>query len=114
MHRVAISSTGLFVPPEVITNEELVAAFNQYAQLENAKYAAEIAAGTRTALTDSNGETLCFTSDFTVSDGSSSTATYWSAQDTEGAKLSEGIQQIETTLTDAAETTMGWLTSLFG
>ena len=77
----------------------------------------ELAEGTYTymvMLTDSNGETLCFTSDFTVSDGSSSTATYWSAQDTEGTKLSEGIQQIETTLTDAAETTMGWLTSLFG
>jgi hypothetical protein len=24
MHRVAISSTGLFTPPETITNEELV------------------------------------------------------------------------------------------
>ena len=56
MHRVAISSTGLFVPPEVITNEELVAAFNQYAQLENEKYATEIAAGTRAALTHSNVE----------------------------------------------------------
>src|SRR5438105_889 len=56
MHRVAISSTGLFTPPEVITNEELVAAFNAYAQLENAKYAAEIAAGTRTALTESSVE----------------------------------------------------------
>ena len=56
MHRVAISSTGLFVPPEVITNEELVAAFNQYAQLENEKYATEIAAGTRAALTNSNVE----------------------------------------------------------
>ena len=56
MHRVAISSTGLFTPPEVITNEELVAAFNAYATLENAKYASEIAAGTRTALTDSNVE----------------------------------------------------------
>lgn len=56
MHRVAISSTGLFVPPEVITNEELVAAFNQYAELENEKYADEIAAGTRTALTPSNVE----------------------------------------------------------
>ncbi len=65
----------------------------------------ELAEGTYTymvMLTDSNGETLCFTSDFTVSDGSSSTATYWSAQDTEGTKLSDGIQQIETTLTDAA------------
>jgi beta-ketodecanoyl-[acyl-carrier-protein] synthase len=56
MHRVAISSTGLFTPPEVITNEELVAAFNAYAALENAKYASEIAAGTREALTDSNVE----------------------------------------------------------
>jgi beta-ketodecanoyl-[acyl-carrier-protein] synthase len=56
MHRVAISSTGLFTPPEVITNQELVEAFNQYAALENAKYAAEIAAGTRVALTDSNVE----------------------------------------------------------
>lgn len=56
MHRVAISSTGLFTPPEVITNEELVAAYNQYAELENAKYAGEIAAGTRAALTDSNVE----------------------------------------------------------
>ncbi len=54
MHRVAISSTGLFTPPEVITNEELVASFNQYVQLENAKHAADIAAGTRAALTESN------------------------------------------------------------
>ena len=56
MHRVAISSTGLFTPPEVITNEELVTAFNAYAKLENEKYAEEIAAGTRVALTDSNVE----------------------------------------------------------
>lgn len=56
MHRVAISSTGLFTPPEIITNEELVAAFNAYAAQENAKYAAEIAQGTREALTDSNVE----------------------------------------------------------
>ena len=56
MHRVAISSTGLFTPPEVITNEELVASFNQFVALDNAKYAAEIAAGTRVALTESNVE----------------------------------------------------------
>lgn len=56
MHRVAISSTGIYIPPEVITNEELVAAYNQYAALENEKYADEIAAGTRAALTDSNVE----------------------------------------------------------
>ena len=56
MHRVAISSTGLFTPPETITNAELVEAFNQYAALENSRYADEIAAGTRAALTDSNVE----------------------------------------------------------
>jgi beta-ketodecanoyl-[acyl-carrier-protein] synthase len=56
MHRVAISSTGLFTPPEIITNEELVVAFNAFAELENAKYAAEIAAGTRAAITNSNVE----------------------------------------------------------
>jgi len=56
MHRVAISSTGLFTPSEVITNEELVAAYNAYAQQENTRYAAEIAAGTRSALTESSVE----------------------------------------------------------
>jgi beta-ketodecanoyl-[acyl-carrier-protein] synthase len=56
MHRVAISCTGLFTPPEVITNEELVESFNQFVQLDNAKHAAEIAAGSRTALTESNVE----------------------------------------------------------
>lgn len=56
MHRVAISSTGLFTPPEVITNEELVVAFNAFAALENAQYADEIAAGTRQTITASNVE----------------------------------------------------------
>ena len=56
LHRVAISSTGLFTPPEVITNEELVTAFNAYAELENNKHAAEIAAGAFNALTPSNVE----------------------------------------------------------
>lgn len=51
MHRVAISSTGLFTPPETITNEELVASFNRYVQLENTKHADAIAAGSRAALT---------------------------------------------------------------
>jgi beta-ketodecanoyl-[acyl-carrier-protein] synthase len=56
MHRVAISSTGIYVPPEVITNEELVQSFNAYVQLENAKHAAEIAAGSFTPLVESNVE----------------------------------------------------------
>ncbi|MCF8209409.1 MAG: beta-ketoacyl-ACP synthase III [Rhodoferax sp.] len=56
MHRVAISSTGLFTPPEIITNEELVEAFNAFAEIENTKHAFEIAAGTRQPLTPSNVE----------------------------------------------------------
>ena len=56
LHRVAISSTGLFTPPHTITNAELVASFNQYVALENAQHAAEIASGTRAALTESNVE----------------------------------------------------------
>ena len=56
MHRVCISSTGLYNPPEVITNAELVVAFNQYADLENAAHASEIAAGTRVAVPYSSVE----------------------------------------------------------
>ncbi len=56
MHSVAISSTGIFVPQEVITNEELVASYNAYAEQQNQLHAAEIAAGTRAALTPSNVE----------------------------------------------------------
>ena len=73
-------------------------------------------AGTYTymvVLTDSGDETLCFTSDFTVSDGSNSNATYWSVQDVEGAKLLDNVQEAQTVFTDAAETTLDWLSSLF-
>ena len=74
----------------------------------------ELANGTYTymvVVTDSNGESLCFTTDFTVSDASNSTATYWSVQDTEGEKLS---QEVETAVSDAAQSTWNWLTHLFG
>ena len=47
MYPVAISSTGLFTPPEVITNEELVEAFNRFADIDNAVHASAIAEGTR-------------------------------------------------------------------
>lgn len=50
MHRVCISSTGLYTPSEVISNAELVEAFNQFADLENAAHATEIGAGTRSAV----------------------------------------------------------------
>ena len=54
--KVVISGTGLFTPPETITNAELVASFNQYVDLYNAQHAQEIEAGTLEALTYSNEE----------------------------------------------------------
>ena len=56
MHNVAITGTGVFTPSEVITNDELVAAFNSYADLWNAEHAAAIAAGTVAAKTHSSSE----------------------------------------------------------
>ncbi|WP_297772794.1 beta-ketoacyl-ACP synthase III [uncultured Roseovarius sp.] len=41
----AITGSGVFTPPEVITNEELVETFNAYAEAFNTRHAAEIAAG---------------------------------------------------------------------
>lgn len=46
MNTPAITGTGVFTPSEVITNAELVAAFNAYVDLFNAEHANEIAAGT--------------------------------------------------------------------
>lgn len=56
MHRVAISSTGLYTPPEVISNEELVRSFNAYVDLYNTTHAGEIAAGARQGLVPSSIE----------------------------------------------------------
>jgi beta-ketodecanoyl-[acyl-carrier-protein] synthase len=53
---VAISATGLWTPPDSITNAELVASFNAYAERFNAEHAAEIEAGTVTALLPSSVE----------------------------------------------------------
>jgi beta-ketodecanoyl-[acyl-carrier-protein] synthase len=53
---VVISGTGLFTPPHVISNEELVASFNAYADLQNAQHAGDIAAGTRQAVPHSSVE----------------------------------------------------------
>ncbi|MEM8750680.1 MAG: beta-ketoacyl-ACP synthase III [Pseudomonadota bacterium] len=47
MRSVVISGTGVFTPQEVITNAELVEAFNTYAERQNTKYADEIARGER-------------------------------------------------------------------
>ena len=64
-------------------------------------------------VTDSTGESLCFASDFTVSGSASSTQTYWSVKDAEGTKLQQTVQQVETTVETAAETTVSWFAKLF-
>ena len=46
MFQPAITGTGVFTPPETITNDELVAAFNAHADLFNAEHADAIAEGT--------------------------------------------------------------------
>ncbi len=56
LHRVAISATGIYIPPHVITNAELVDTFNRFADLQNAAHAAEISAGTSTAIPHSSTE----------------------------------------------------------
>ena len=65
-------------------------------------------------VTDSTGESLCFASDFTVSGSASSTQTYWSVKDAGGTKLQQTVQQMETTVETAAETTVSWFAQLFG
>ena len=54
MSAVVISGTGLYQPPYTITNAELVEAFNAYVDRYNAEHAAEIEAGTLTALAHSS------------------------------------------------------------
>src|SRR3546814_19287360 len=51
-----ISATGLFTPPERISNEELVASFNAYVALHNKENADAIAAGEMPELTESSVE----------------------------------------------------------
>ncbi|MGZ8287968.1 MAG: beta-ketoacyl-ACP synthase III [Telluria sp.] len=54
MKQVVISGTGLFTPANTITNEELVTAFNAYAELFNAEHAEAIAGGAVTAIEPSS------------------------------------------------------------
>ena len=56
MTAVAISGTGLFTPPNSISNEELVASYNAYVKKFNAANAAAIAEGRIQALTESSAE----------------------------------------------------------
>ena len=54
--RPVISSTGLFTPAESITNEELVASFNEYVRRHNEANADAIASGEMEPLTESSVE----------------------------------------------------------
>jgi beta-ketodecanoyl-[acyl-carrier-protein] synthase len=56
MKNVVITGTGLYRPPQVITNAELVASYNAYADLQNTQHAAAIAVGERPALAHSSVE----------------------------------------------------------
>ena len=56
MHQPVISGTGIFTPTEVITNDELVVAFNAYADRFNAAHTAEIAAGEIAEMAHSSSE----------------------------------------------------------
>ena len=55
-HRPVISATGLFTPPETITNAELVESYNSYVERHNAANAAAIASGEIAALEPSSVE----------------------------------------------------------
>jgi beta-ketodecanoyl-[acyl-carrier-protein] synthase len=54
--RAAITGSGLFTPAESISNDELVAAYNAYAEQYNRAHAPQIAAGSVEALTPSSSE----------------------------------------------------------
>ena len=56
MQNAAITGTGVFTPEHTITNDELVVAFNAYADLFNAENAGAIAAGTVDAKTHSSAD----------------------------------------------------------
>lgn len=53
---VRIVATGLYTPPEAISNEELVSAFNSYVDQYNHRHSAAIEAGTTAALQKSSAE----------------------------------------------------------
>ena len=50
MKSAVIAATGLYTPPQSVSNAELVTAFNAYVELFNAEHAAAIAAGETAAL----------------------------------------------------------------
>lgn len=53
---IALSGTGLFTPPQSVSNEELVASFNEYVRQHNEAHAQAITAGKMQALQPSSAE----------------------------------------------------------
>jgi len=56
MHQPAITGSGVFTPSEIISNDELVVAFNSYVDLWNQEHATDIAEGACEALAHSSSE----------------------------------------------------------
>ena len=56
MEQIVISGTGVFTPEESITNEELVKAYNEYAEKFNLSNKQDIDSGKTDALEPSNEE----------------------------------------------------------
>lgn len=56
MYQAVISGTGLFTPPNAVSNEALVTAFNAYVAGFNAEHAQAIARGEMAALAESSAE----------------------------------------------------------
>ena len=56
MHRAILTGTGVFTPEHRISNDELVASFNEYVRRTNERNADAIAAGTATPLAPSSVE----------------------------------------------------------
>ena len=56
MPKAAITGTGTYAPPSIISNDELAAAFNAYVEASNRENADEIARGERTRLEPSSAE----------------------------------------------------------
>ena len=56
MSNVVLTASGLYTPPEAISNDELVASFNAYVDIYNEQHADDIAAGRVAPLSHSNSE----------------------------------------------------------
>ncbi|HKJ64867.1 MAG TPA: hypothetical protein VJ969_05670, partial [Desulfopila sp.] len=56
MAKIVICGSGVYTPPQKISNEELVDSFNTYVRRHNHRHAEEIAQGSLAALQESSAE----------------------------------------------------------